>query len=144
MRTPIYTLIAALLLSLSCEVKPKEISYGEAACHFCRMTVVDPQHAAQLVTQKGKVYNFDAIECMLHHLNEVDPNTIGLLLVSDYKHPGNLIPVESATFIISEGIPSPMGANLSAVSSVPEAQELVEQQGGSQFDWSSLKAHLKH
>lgn len=135
-------LIASVFFCVSCEVKPKEISYGEAACHFCRMTIVDQQHAAQLVTKKGKVFNFDATECMINYLKEIDKNTIGLLLVSDYNKPGTLIPAESATFIISEGIPSPMGANLSAVSSISEAENIVEVQGGAFYDWEGLKVHL--
>ena len=29
------------------------------------MTIVDRQHAAEAVTSKGKVFKFDAIECMV-------------------------------------------------------------------------------
>lgn len=144
MRFLVYILILSLILNLSCEVKPKEISYGEAACHFCRMTLVDQQHAAQLVTKKGKVFNFDAIECMVHYLNEIDTTTIGLYLVSDYNNPGTLITTKTATFIISEGIPSPMGANLSAVSTATEAQNILNEQGGATYDWHSLQKHLNN
>lgn len=144
MRNLIYMLIATLLLSVSCEVKPKEISYGEASCDFCRMTIVENQHAAQLVTNKGKVFNFDAAECMIHYLDEIDQNTIGLLLVSDYNNPGILIEVESATFIISKAIPSPMGANLSAFSDVKDAEKILGEKGGNLYDWRSLNAHLKN
>lgn len=143
MRNSIYMLIASLLFSVSCDVKPKEISYGEAACDFCRMTIVDNQHAAQLVTNKGKVFNFDAAECMINYTNEIDNNTIGLLLVSDYNHPGILIDVESATFIISKAIPSPMGANLSAFSDSEDAEKIQKEKGGNLYDWHTLNTHLK-
>ena len=43
---------------VSCDVKPQAIAYGEDACHFCRMTIVDRQHSAELVTVKGKVYKY--------------------------------------------------------------------------------------
>lgn len=42
------------------------------------MTIVDKQHAAQVVTKKGKAYSFDAIECMVHYSEKMDPSTIGL------------------------------------------------------------------
>ena len=38
-------------------------------------------------------------------------------LVADYGNPGEMVPVTDASFLISEGIKSPMGANLSALSS---------------------------
>jgi copper chaperone NosL len=142
MRNSVYIVLASLFTLLSCEVKPKEISYGEAACHFCRMTIVDQQHAAQLVTKKGKVFNFDATECMIHYLAEIDNSTIGLLLVTDYTNPGKLIPAESATYIISKEIPSPMGANLSAVSTITEAENLLDQREGAMYDWIALLGHL--
>ncbi len=144
MRNLLYVLIASIFLCVSCEVKPKEIAYGEAACHFCRMTIVDHQHAAQLVTHKGKVFNFDAAECMVNYLDEIDDNTIGLLLVSDYNHPGKLIPAETATFIISEGIPSPMGANLSSFSNIKDAERILSEKGGDLYDWQSLITLLKN
>ena len=59
---------AAAVLIIGCEVKPQEIAYGQDACHFCKMTIVDRQHAAELVTVKGKAFKYDAIECMMNHL----------------------------------------------------------------------------
>ena len=36
----------------------------------------------KLVTDKGKVFNYDAMECMLNHLNEVEEQKIGILLTT--------------------------------------------------------------
>ncbi len=59
--------LVSQLLS-SCQPRPEPIHYGQDACDFCRMTIVDKQHAAQMVTEKGRVYKYDAIECMLNDL----------------------------------------------------------------------------
>jgi copper chaperone NosL len=105
------------------------------------MTIVDKQHASQLVTEKGKVYKFDAIECMVDHLSE-DTTPIALYLVTDYTHPEELIDAKKATFIISANIPSPMKANLSALASKSKAEELQESKGGELYTWETLLAHL--
>ena len=30
------------------------------------MTIVDPRYGAELVTTKGKVYKYDAVECLIN------------------------------------------------------------------------------
>ena len=42
--------VLLLLLTTGCKVEPKPIAYGKEGCHFCSMTIVDQQHAAQIVT----------------------------------------------------------------------------------------------
>src|SRR5690606_31303153 len=41
---------------------PREIAYGDESCGFCRMTITDPRHGAQVRTAHGRVQAFDAIE----------------------------------------------------------------------------------
>jgi copper chaperone NosL len=133
--------LAALLLS-ACSVEPEPIAYGSDTCAFCRMTIVDKTHAAQLVTRKGKQYKYDAIECLVQHLPEWRTDQIGLLLVADYAEPGALTEAESATFLISEGIKSPMGAYLSAFAARKEAEAAREAHGGELYSWKDLPKEL--
>ena len=86
-----------MVLLIACTVGPKPIDYGHVACHYCSMTIVDKQHAAQLVTTKGKVFNFDAVECMMNQLKDWDESTIALFLANDFDRPGELIDATSAT-----------------------------------------------
>ena len=132
-----------LLLFLSCKVAPEPIVYGETSCNFCSMTVVDKQHAAQLVTAKGKVFNFDALECMINYLRQVEEQEIGLLLTNTYHQPETLTEVENCTFLISEGIPSPMGAYLTAFQTSGEAQTALEEHGGELFTWKELRLEFQ-
>ncbi|WP_350284859.1 nitrous oxide reductase accessory protein NosL [uncultured Croceitalea sp.] len=133
------SILLILLFNMACSIGPKPIAYGKTGCHFCKMTVVDKQHAAQLVTKKGKVYNFDASECLVNHLKDIDAETVELLLVNDYDHPGELISVHEATFLISEGIPSPMGAYLTAFGNKEAAQKALKVHGGELFTWQQLQ-----
>ncbi|PHR71619.1 MAG: hypothetical protein COA67_06285 [Lutibacter sp.] len=138
-RTILY--FAMFTVVYSCKVEPKKIDYGNNHCHFCDMTVVDKTHAAQYVTRKGKAYMFDAVECMMNSLNQ-DKNEelMEFLLVADYANPGNLVDAKTATYLISEKIKSPMGANLSAFSSKETAQKQLSDKGGKLFTWTELKS----
>jgi len=130
-----------LLLFTSCTVKIQPIHYGTDNCDFCQMGIVDNKHAAQLVTTKGKNYKFDAIECILHYIQETDTSKkmYQHLLVSDLSNLGTLLPAEEAYFIISKNIPSPMGAFLSATKTEAQAQKIVDEYGGEQYSFTTIR-----
>ena len=134
-------IIANLLMGCDIELEP--INYGKDQCHYCKMNIVDKAHAAQYVTQKGKNYKFDAIECMILNLKELDNNSIGLLGVSDYQHPGSMIDAKSATYIVSPEIKSPMGANLSAVTSIQQAKDILSSRKGKSYNWTDIQKVIK-
>ncbi len=139
----IYILISFLFIS--CKVAPKEIAYGKDHCHFCDMTVVDKTHAAEYVTKKGKNYSFDAIECMVNEIKQKNnEDNLAFMLVANYNKPGELINALDATFLISENIKSPMGANLSAFKSKEEALTVQKENGGELFTWSTLKSKISN
>jgi copper chaperone NosL len=102
------------------------------------MTIVDQQHAAQYVTKKGKQFKFDAVECMLNDLSENGMENLALLLVSDYVNPGAMTDATKATYLISEGIKSPMGANLSSFSGKADAEETLKTHGGELYSWEEM------
>lgn len=135
--------MALLLLLISCNVSPKQINYGSDGCHFCKMTIVDKVHAAEIVTKKGKVYMFDATECMIHFMDEFDTTEIELYLSNDYTTPEVLIDASKATFLISENIPSPMGAFLSAFKNKADAEKIQAEKGGNLYTWTELLVKLK-
>ena len=133
----------ALFGYLSCTVGPEPIDYGHVGCHYCSMTIVDKQHAAQLVTSKGKVFNFDAIECMMNHLKDQDEATMALFLVNDYDRPGELVDAKKATYLISGNIPSPMGEYLSAFANEEAATYTRNMQDGGLFTWKEIKKQFQ-
>ncbi len=135
--------LIALFLLLSCNSGPQPIDYGQDGCHFCSMTIVDKLHAAEIVTNKGKVYKFDATECMVNHLKTIDPATLKHFLSNNYLKAEMLINAKQASFLISENIPSPMGAFLSAFATKAEAETIQNQKGGIIYNWEALIKHLK-
>ena len=138
----VFTFAVFLMLLTSCKVEPEPINYGKDQCNFCKMNIVDKQHAAQLVTKKGKQYKYDAIECMVNDLSKNENlKEVAVMLVSNYGE-GVMTNATSATYLISEKIKSPMGANLSAFSSRETAEKFLKENGGELFTWEQLKVKL--
>ncbi|MFH6768441.1 nitrous oxide reductase accessory protein NosL [Gaetbulibacter aquiaggeris] len=137
------TLIALIWLFYSCNPSPKAINYGADGCHYCKMTIVDKIHAAEIVTKKGKIYTFDATECMVNFKKEFDTSEIKLYLSNNYNEPEALIDATKATFLISKNIPSPMGAYLSAFKTNNEALMVQSEKGGTIYSWQELLNHLQ-
>ncbi len=138
-----YIQIGLMFLILGCSPTPQAIDYGNDGCHFCKMTIVDKVHAAEVVTKKGKVYKFDATECMVNFMKEFDTTKIALYLSNNYTEPEALIDATKATFLISENIPSPMGAFLSAFKDKSAAMNTQREKGGTLYTWNELLLHLE-
>jgi copper chaperone NosL len=143
MKKFLFLAIISLLLS-ACKVEPQPINYGQDGCHYCDMTIVDRQHASQLVTSKGKAYKYDAIECMVHSLqDEFKETEMAHYLVADFHQPGELIDATKATFLVSKKLQSPMGANLSAFSNQEAGNKAQEEFTGDTYSWEEIQNHLK-
>lgn len=131
-------IITILLTSLAaCNVAPVPINFGSDGCHFCKMTIVDKQHAAELVSSTGKAFKYDAIECMVDDLKNHDPNRVELLLVSDFGK-SQLVDAKNAYFLVSENLPSPMGANLSGFETKDKALFAHQEYEGDIYTWHEL------
>lgn len=125
-------------LLTSCSNEPQPIAYGSDNCNFCEMTIVSKAYSAQAVSQKGKQYKYDAIECMVN--DQIKNNyDMAVNLVANYEQPGTMLDVDKALFVINDSIKSPMGGNLAAFK-----KESSVVRDGSQgiFSWDELIAHF--
>ena len=139
MRKCLILCLSKLIMLLSCAIEPQPIEYGKDACHYCKMNIVDRQHAAQIVTKKGRAFKYDASECMLRDLNSRDESGIALFLITDYGNPGKLVDATKSTYLISEALPSPMGANLTGFAQKISAVKLQQEKAGSLFTWDEVR-----
>lgn len=137
----IYLAVCLSILAASCAPKADSIEYGKDGCHFCRMTIVDKIHGAELVTDKGKVYKFDAVECLVDYIHDNPDQLTSFLLVNHYDNPKELIDAQDATYLISKKLPSPMGAYLTAFVSKSRAEAVQNEKGGQLYTWDALLKH---
>jgi len=130
------------LFIMSCTVEPSEIIYGEDQCSGCKMIIADSRFGCQLVTAKGKVTKYDAIECLMPAYIAKDEASWAYVLVSDYMEPGSQIDASNATYLISKAHPSPMGMYLSAYQSDPGDAALLNGEA-EVLSWSQLQQKFK-
>jgi len=135
-------MLSTVILMASCNVGPQPIEFGEDGCHYCTMTIVDRLHASELVTSKGKVYKFDAIECMINYMKDHANTAYKHAVISDFNEPGVLVDAKNATYLISKEISSPMGAYLSGFEKNEAAKKTQAEYGGTLFSWNELFEHL--
>ncbi|MCO6485501.1 MAG: nitrous oxide reductase accessory protein NosL [Saprospiraceae bacterium] len=139
---PCLTVVA--LMAMACDSTPRDIDYGSDMCVYCKMSIVDQQHAARAVSDKGKVFMFDAIECLVPFIASQEGSSWKSLEVNDYDKPGTLIPAESSYYLISRSLPSPMGAFLNGFASRERALEMQKTHEGQVYAWDDLIQHLPH
>ncbi len=130
--------IALLFISAACTSEMRPIDYGKDNCEQCRMTVMNPQYGAGMLTAKGKVLAFDAGECLVRYVKTKGKNDKEQYFVSDYHKPGTLIDAGKAVFVHGENIQSPMGGNLAACSNLAAAEALQQELGGELLTWEQL------
>jgi copper chaperone NosL len=135
---------AALLgaAALACGAPgPAPIAYGQASCEHCHMLIADRRFAAELVTRTGKAYAFDDAGCLATFAvnGPVGPDQVHSAWVTDFRHPGTLIPAQDAAFLRTDSVQTPMASNLLAV---PRAagDSLRAALGGTLLDWAQVLA----
>jgi len=108
------------------------------------MSIVDQRFGGEVVTQKGKVYKFDAVECMINYLDqdEVDETKINLILTNTYDAPGVLMNAPDCFYLKSKNMPSPMGMFLNPFESTAEAIKNQEENTGTILRWDELRAEF--
>lgn len=146
MKRIVFTVVMATVLALSaCNVEPEPIVYGTDACHACKMTIMDRKFGAEVVTQKGKVFKFDDVNCLVNFLNEgsLTDRDVKYKLVIDYAQPEKLIAAGEAFYVKSPEIKSPMNSQVAAFET-DEAHKLYRKQfNGFYLTWGELTTQFK-
>ncbi len=142
---PVLLAASVALLIVACDRGPQEIRIGQQECDHCRMMISQEHFAAQLITEQGRQYAFDAIECMAAFVDgsaggELD---IHSLWVPDFHDPGNWIAAESAWYVQSDGLRSPMALNFSAYTDESTARSQQAEFGGQVVRWTEVQAIVR-
>ena len=133
------------LLLASCSTGPEPLHFGKDACHACRMILMDNKFGAEMVTQKGKVYKFDDLNCLMSFYNSgsVPSAEVKHVVVIDFSNPEKLIDAQKALYVQSESIKSPMASNVAAFEASADLEKLNEEWKGSMLTWEELRTQFK-
>jgi len=144
-RFTIILFINLLLLLSSCGSKPEPINYGIDECELCRMQISDNRYGAELVTDKGKIFKFDSIECLIEFA--MVKNLIGdsnqKFLVTDFTQSETFIDASTAFYVHNDNFRSPMGLNVSAFDSEISRQKFVAENNGQILNWIDVIEMVK-
>jgi copper chaperone NosL len=141
MKTLKIFIIVALGLFSACRRAPEPIVYGKDACTHCKMTIMDKRFAAEIITSKGKIFKFDAAECMASFLKEnaeIATNEKSTFLVSDFDHPGQFTDARKSIFLNDNSLFSPMDGNLAAFLSKESAEAVEKDKSAKIYTWPQL------
>ncbi len=134
------SLMVFCLILMACEKGPIPFLWGEDACHFCKMTLVQKGFAAQRINDKGKVFKFDAIECLLGDLKIRPLGPMERVFISDWSRPeAELSLAQAGYYLKSQTIQSPMGGALAGFLSKDSALVFQTRLGGTVMDWNVLQ-----
>lgn len=134
--------ILGVCLTNCSDPAPKPIRIGNDACSYCKMAIADARYGAELVTDKGKVYKYDSVECLINAVfkdQTVSEKDAFLLLSADYANPGNLTDARNCSYLHSMELPSPMGMFLTGFERMEEAQKTEKLFDGNIIGWNEAK-----
>ncbi|HLU25242.1 MAG TPA: nitrous oxide reductase accessory protein NosL [Longimicrobiales bacterium] len=140
-RTRPRTVAAVALLALAaCGVRPAHVHLGEDECAHCRMVITDRRFAAQLLTDRGRAYLFDSIECLIAFTRSgrVPDEQIHSLLVTDFSAADGWTDARTATYLRSPAVQSPMGSGLAAHATEHGARDHQRLVGGEILRWDDV------
>ncbi|MBX2967479.1 MAG: nitrous oxide reductase accessory protein NosL [Cyclobacteriaceae bacterium] len=139
-------IFAALIFAgTACTVKPEAIRYGTDNCHACKMTLMDKRFGAEVVTEKGKIYKFDDVNCLVNFLNsgDVQERDVKYTLVTDFSQPESLIDAATAFYLKSPEIKSPMASQVAAFENNDVFKEHKKEFDGFYLTWGELITQYK-
>lgn len=135
-----YFLLAVVFTLPGCSREPQPIAYGRDLCNWCKMTIMDSRYGTELISKKGKIFKYDSIECLVNftaagEIKEVD---IYQVLITDFTTPENFTEAKTAHYLISQNLPSPMGAYLTGFKNVEEAEKFRNEYDGRVLGWQEV------
>lgn len=144
MRNALSVMVALVLCAVvaSCAKAPA-IAWDKDSCQHCTQRISDKHYAAVMIGKDGKVYKFDAIECMADYIAK-HKTPYKTLWVSNYEKPTKkMLKVEDATFIQSDRLHSPMGANVAAYRAAARAFLSAQYKGSKAMTWKETQVFLQ-
>ena len=145
MKTTLYAAFATMIVLASCRPGVKPIDYALDKCDHCHMSIVDKQFGCEIVSQKGKVFKFDAVECMVNyiHVTNMDEASLAHIVTNTLDKPAELLDAKSAVYLVSENMPSPMGMDINPFFGPENASKHQSENGGVIYSWVQLQKYVR-
>lgn len=130
--------LALVLLSSGCTVDPEPMKQGDA-CHFCKMTITQPNFATEWITSKGRIYKFDDVHCLVGYLKAKPKDEKGEAWFVDFTNASRFVPASKAVLLQSQELRSPMGGNTAAFMNTEDLNSIAKKFPGRTLTWDDIK-----
>ncbi|OGO41642.1 MAG: hypothetical protein A2W36_03070 [Chloroflexi bacterium RBG_16_58_14] len=139
-------LLLALALLSACSSQPErphppEILYEQDVCASCGMIISEARFAAATILTNGEARKFDDIGEMLVYHMEHPTEQVEVWFVHDYQDE-HWIRAETAYFVRSDALKSPMGGNIVAFEDQEAASALAAEFQGEMYTLDQLRADV--
>jgi copper chaperone NosL len=141
MRFILILLAAALLAACArapAQPQPPEILYGQDLCEACGMIISEAQFAAASLTAGGQAHKFDDIGDMLAYHEQHPEEEVRAWFVHDY-HTQAWLRGETAFYVRSPAIDSPMGHGLAAFAEKANAAAFAGERAAEVLTFAALR-----
>lgn len=122
-------LLAAMLVLPGCKSGPVSIEYGKDECAGCKMILVDNHYGTEFITDKGKVFKFDDVNCLVDFMNGKKA-PVGKAVIIDFNKPNQFLEADNAVYLKHHKLRTPMGSSLAAFASADAAEAVNRELGG--------------
>lgn len=140
----IFAINILLLITYACSNNPQPIEYNKDECAHCLMIISDPKFGSELITDKGKVYKFDSIECLADYISIEREFQYETLWITDFSNPHHLIDATTAHYIVSPKMESPMSMNIGGFEDQNNMEKVFAEMGGQKMNWDDIKSYVKN
>lgn len=129
----------------SCSSQPEPINYGHDECDFCRMLITDNRYGCELITDKGKVFKFDEVRCLINYalVENLIGDTQQQFLVTVFSAPETFTDATSAHYVKNDNYRSPMGLNVIAFDRETDADDFLIENEGVFLNWIEVIEMVK-
>jgi copper chaperone NosL len=125
------------------EPTPPEIHYGEDMCEFCGMIISEERFAAGYISADGREHVFDDLAGMFQaHLQSGDVEAVTAFFVHDYED-NSWIRAETAHYVLSQELPTPMLSGLVAFANPGQAATLAAEVEGQLLTFDEVMARFE-
>ena len=128
------------MLLTSCNADPVPLQLGKDNCDFCKMTVSDVRFGAEIITDKGKVYKFDDVHCIISYMKSgiLDAKKIKEIYLTNFTGAHELKKANEMFLLKSDELRSPMSGNIAAFSSKDSLNKVKIIYKGREISWGDI------
>lgn len=125
----LWLFVIVFLCGCSSKPAPEPIHVGEDVCANCRMAIIEPQFASEIILSSGEVLKFDDLGCLASEAMNAASEASRHIFLQDYAT-HEWIEGEKATIVRSSSLQTPMGSGSIAFANHEKADEFIAENGG--------------